>query len=84
MQVNSISHEARHRWQHSLVSRLPRLDPRSEERALAEAFKVSFANYCSPGGVRSCDYATYRNQLVERDAFEQGEAAALYLRSQGK
>ncbi len=80
MQVNAISHEARHRWQHSMVERLPAL--RGDDRALAEAFKVSFDNYCSVGGVRSCDYATYRHQLVELDAFDQGEAAALYLRQQ--
>lgn len=82
MQINAVSHEARHRWQHSLVERLPSPGFAGEERALAQAFKVSFDNYCSVGGVRSCDYATYRNQLVERDAFEQGEAAALYLRQQ--
>jgi hypothetical protein len=82
MQINAVSHEARHRWQHSLVLRLPSRDLDVEERVMAKAFKVSFDNYCSPGGARDCDYSTYRNQLVERDAFEQGEAAALYFRTQ--
>ena len=82
MEINAVSHEARHRWQHSLVDQLRTPGFAGEERALGEAFKVSFDHYCSPGGARGCDYATYRNQLVERDAFEQGEAAALYLRQQ--
>lgn len=82
MQLNAVSHESRHRWQHALVLKLPSLPDGSEERALAVAFKVSFDNYCSVGGKPACDYATYRNQLVERDAFEYGEAAALHLRGQ--
>lgn len=84
MAFNVISHESRHSYQHQLVERLNagKLAAGSEEAALAEGFKKSFADYCCVKCRRSCDYPTYRDQLVERDAFEQGEAATVYLGSE--
>ena len=70
--VNFLNHEAKHIYQFRLVADLESgkiTDPIL--RRQAETYKYEFNNYCNANK----DYARYRNQVVEKEAFEVGEKA---------
>lgn len=68
--LDTIAHETRHQYQHYLVKHPDkRPDHISEEQI--RAWKENFDNYIKPQD----DFEAYRNQPVEKDAREAGDAA---------
>lgn len=71
--VDCLNHEGRHLYQRRMVADLESgkiTDP--VLRRKAETYKYEFDNYF---GDYVKDYARYRNQIIEREAFEAGEKA---------
>lgn len=71
--VDCLNHECRHIYQHRMVTNLEKdkiTDPVLRHKA--ETYKYEFDNYF---GDYVTDKARYRNQLIEKEAFEVGEKA---------